>query len=100
MVLLGSFPATDASISYNGSDYTEVAGPHFATTCDKEADSHKVRGQLDSNNSGITEYNVTDGDGANSVCANVFWDKTVKRHCTAERNAFGIWSCGNFKTHP
>jgi hypothetical protein len=34
------------------------------------------------------------------VCANVFWDKTVKRHCTAERNAFGIWSCGNFKTHP
>jgi hypothetical protein len=96
MVLLGSFPATDASISYNGSDYTEVAGPHLATTCDKEADSHRVRGGLDDNNSGGPVYNVYDNDGANAVCGNVFWERTVRRHTTCERNPLNHWACGNW----
>jgi hypothetical protein len=97
MVLLGSFPATDASISYNGSDYTEVAGPHYATTCDKEPDKHRVRGELDTDNSaGGLIARVYDNDGANSVCGDLFLDRTVRRHKTCERTPLNQWPCGNW----
>jgi hypothetical protein len=102
MALLSSFPATDASISYNGSDYTEVAGSSsYATTCDKEADSHRVRGELDTDNSaGGLIARVYDNDGANSVCGDLFWDETVRRHRTCERGTLTGWGCGNWKSHP
>lgn len=97
-LVVGSFAAADAATSYHGSDYSQDYNSLLnLRACDVEADSNIVKGGWSNSVGGGETGSVTDGDGANGVCATLstggVW---IRRHHTCEKNLFS-WDCGNWQ---
>jgi hypothetical protein len=98
VAFFSAYVPTSASISRHGSDYTEVAGPRFAVTCDKESDGNRVKGDLSRTTTGGANASVFDSDGNNANCGQLESPFVVRRHHTCERNVL-TWDCDNWVVH-
>jgi len=93
----GSYTVAGAATSYHGSDYsTDYDGRMKLRTCDQESDSNIVKGGWSYTSNGGEDDSVTDGDGANGVCASAPATAGIEKHHTCEKNLFS-WDCDNWQ---
>jgi hypothetical protein len=87
--------------AYNGSDYARVNSSHsILYACDRESDSHTVKGAIDLNAGDGLNENVTaiDGDGSNGNCASRggYYNPPGGDHIHACEKSWTWWGCGNW----
>jgi len=96
-VLTGSYQASSAGFSFQGSDYSrDFNSKHSIENCDEEADSTSTKGIYDYNADGGSDGNVSDQDGANGICASKSVGGTIARHRTCENPNWWPDTCGNW----
>jgi hypothetical protein len=94
-----SYGISGAVTSYHGSDYSQDYNSYDnLRACDREADSNIVKGGWSHQYSGGQDGSITDGDGANGVCASAgtLSSDPIRRHQTCEKN-FLAWDCDTWQ---
>lgn len=97
LTMTGSYTVAGAVRSYHGSDYSEDYNNLRALrSCDREADSNRVKGVYDFDTTGGGNGEIEDTDGSNGNCASTGTSQNISRHRTCEKNHIA-WDCDNYQ---